>query len=232
MSRSHECERCTHECVRHVEMPDRSVGGAGITARGNYRAMIYQRSMKAASRPDPLVRAGPLDALFAQPKSAPYNLPRGRRGRRPRTRGSALLAGKVGDIGLPTCIGRNSLLRVMAEIAAIRGLVLIMAFHAIHHRCGLFLHHNVAIRHRAMTNSALDSGLLMMHLMREIHESWKLVDPYPRNGSPFVGESLQCPDCGAVLLDRIMAAHTVRGGGKSGQISGRCDGVAAQAGQS
>src|ERR1700678_3237290 len=118
----------------------------------------------------------------------------------------------------------------MAEIAAIRGFVLVMAFHAIHHRCGLFLRDNAPLRHRAVTDSALDSGLLMMHLVREIHESWKLVDPHPWNRPPFAGGSLERPDCGAVLLDRFMAAHTERGGRKSGQISGSGDGVAAQAG--
>ena len=119
----------------------------------------------------------------------------------------------------------------MAEIAAIRSLVLVVAFHAFDHRCGLFLRDHAPLRHRAVTHRALDSGLLIMRLVREINESWKFVDPYPRNRFPFAGKSLQRLDYGAVLLDRFMAAHTERGGGKSGQISGSGDPVAAHAGQ-
>ena len=70
---------------------------------------------------------------------------------------------------LPTAavteFSETKLLRIMAEIAAIRGLVLVMAFHAIYHRCGLFLRDNVPICHGTMTHSALDSGLLMMRLV-------------------------------------------------------------------
>ena len=60
---------------------------------------------------------------------------------------------------------RNQLMRIMAEIAPIRCLVLIMAFHAIHHRYRLFLRDDTPVGHRPMTDSALDSGLFMMHLV-------------------------------------------------------------------
>jgi hypothetical protein len=121
---------------------------------------------------------------------------------------------------------------VMAEIAAVWCLVLVMAFHAVCHGSGLFLGQNGPIRHRSMTNGALDAGLLMMHLMREIHESRKFVDPDPRNRFPLASESFQSLDRGAVLLDRTMAAHAECRARKSRQISGSGDGVAAQAGQS
>ena len=120
---------------------------------------------------------------------------------------------------------------VMTEIAAVGGLVLIMTFHAVNHSSGPFLHYYAPISHRTMTNSAFDVGLPMMHLVREIHESRKFVDPHPWNRLPLTSESLQGLDSGAILLDRVMAAHAECRTRKSGQISGSGDGVATQAGQ-
>jgi hypothetical protein len=62
---------------------------------------------------------------------------------------------------------------VMTEIAAVRGLVLVMTFHEINHSSGPFLRYDAPISQRTMTNGALDVGLLMMHLVREIRSTAK-----------------------------------------------------------
>jgi hypothetical protein len=115
---------------------------------------------------------------------------------------------------------------VMTKVATVWGLVLVMALHAVCHGSGLFLRRSGPIRHWAMTNGTLDAGLLMMHLVREIYESRKFVDPHPGNDFPVNSETLQGPDRGAVLLDCLMTAHAERYTRKSRHISGSGDPVA------
>src|SRR5260370_12169542 len=123
-------------------------------------------------------------------------------------------------------------MRVMAEVAAVRSLLLVMAFHTVRHGGGPFLPDDGPLRYWTMTNRVLDVSLLIMHLVREIYEPRKFVDPHPGNRFPIAGEGREGLDRGAVLFDRVVAAHTERRARQSGQVSWSGDSMAAQAGQS
>ncbi len=107
-----------------------------------------------------------------------------------------------------------------------------MAFHTVRHGGGPFLPDDGPLRYWTMTNRALDVSLLIMHLVREIYEPRKFVDPHPGNRFPIAGEGREGLDRGAVLFDRVVAAHTERRARQSGQVSWSGDSMAAQAGQS
>src|SRR5260370_21440486 len=91
-------------------------------------------------------------------------------------------------------------MRVMSEVAAVRCLLLVMAFHTVRHGGGRFLPDDGPLRYWTMTNRALDVSFLIMHLVREIYEPRKFVDPHPGNRFPIAGEGREGLDRGLSFL--------------------------------
>src|SRR6476646_5895205 len=117
-------------------------------------------------------------------------------------------------------------MRIVAEIALVRRLVLVVAFHAVGHRDGFLLPYRLPRGDRAVADRAIHPCLLVMRFVRKIDGLRKLVDPDPGDRRSLFRESGELANRRAVRLDGQMAAHAGGFSRITGPVAWSLDGVA------